>query len=66
MPKAISKVDLIEVGYSPYKASEIIRRTKLHLVNQGFDFYKNKRLGRVPVNAIEQVIGFNPFISDKG
>lgn len=62
MRETISKADLISVGYSAHKSSEIIRCAKFYMVKSGYDFYQNKRLGRVPIRAVEHVIGFNPFI----
>ena len=64
MKETISKTDLIRVGYSAYKSSEIIRCAKFYMVKTGYDFYKNKRLGQVPIKAVEHVIGFNPFIEN--
>lgn len=61
MLTTISKNELMTVGYSEYTASCIIRKAKIHLVNQGFQFYENKRLGRVPKQAIQEIIGFDPF-----
>lgn len=53
----IDKEDLIEYGFKPYQAITIIRRTKYELVQEGYSFYQNKRLGKVPVDAVEKVIG---------
>ena len=61
MSKAISKSELIEVGYSPFKSAEIIRAAKLRMVDRGFDFYANRRLGKVPVEIVQEILGFNPF-----
>ena len=61
MVKTVSKDDLIELGFKPATSAEIIRRAKYLMVKDGFDFYSNKRLGRVPITAVEKIIGYNPF-----
>lgn len=61
MTKLVSKKDLIQAGYSNYHAAKIIRDSKQLLVNKGFTYYKNRRLGVVPNHAIEELIGVNPL-----
>lgn len=53
----ISKNDLVALGYGEYQASDIIRKTKALMVNKGYSYYTNKRLGIVPVSAVEEVLG---------
>lgn len=36
---------------------EIIRQAKRSMVQQGYEFYSNRRLGRVPIEAVEAIIG---------
>lgn len=55
--RLISKLDLIHLGYSDYLASKIIRETKRLLVKQGFSYYNNRRIGKVPAAAVEKIIG---------
>lgn len=57
MSRLISKLDLIHLGYSEYLASKIIRETKQLLVKQGFSYYNNRRIGKVPAAAVEKIIG---------
>lgn len=57
MEKLITKKELIELGYSTYLASKIIRETKQLLVKQGFSYYNNRRVGKVPAAAVEKIIG---------
>ena len=45
-------------GYSESQASNLIRQAKQNLVQEGFDWYKNKRIGRVPIKTIEAILGF--------
>ena len=29
------------------------------MVNQGFEYYNNKRLGRVPIKTVEKILGID-------
>ena len=53
----ITKDDLIRIGYTTGTAQSIIRQAKYKMVSKGFSFYSNKRLGRVPVSIVEEIIG---------
>lgn len=53
----VTKKDLISLGYRENTAAELIRQAKRSMVQQGYEFYTNRRLGRVPVAAIEAIIG---------
>lgn len=53
----VSKQELIALGYKPHTASTIIRQTKKIMVQRGYPFYQNKRLGHVPRNVVEEIIG---------
>lgn len=55
--KTICKSDLISMGYAPHTASNLIRQAKIIMVQRGYPFYNNKRLGRVPVETIETILG---------
>lgn len=57
--KMIEKSHLVEMGFTQYQATTIIKQVKLNLVNQGYYLYNNKRLGLVPASAVESVIGIN-------
>lgn len=59
MNQTITKKELILLGYSNYFASEILRKAKTSLVEQGYTFYKSKKVNRVPINAIEGVLGYS-------
>lgn len=50
--------DLITLGYPKVTAQQIIRQSKLNMVKQGYTIYNNRRLGTVPVEAVEQILGF--------
>lgn len=53
----INKDVLIELGYPKSTAQNIIRQAKALMVQKGYPFYTNKRLGRVPKEAVEEIIG---------
>lgn len=49
--------DLEAIGFRKYQAQTIIRQAKLLMVKQGFALYNGKRLGVVPVESVEKIIG---------
>ena len=49
--------DLIKMGYNPYTAVSIIRQAKQIMVQKGYAFYNNRRLGHVPIVAVEEILG---------
>ena len=53
----VNKEDLVRIGYKPYTAQRIIREAKALLIDKGYPLYRNKRLGRVPKEAVEEIIG---------
>ncbi|EOA3381932.1 DUF3173 domain-containing protein [Enterococcus hirae] len=53
----VTKNELIDLGYGKYQSEDIIRRAKAIMVEKGFSYYLNKRLGLVPVSAVEEVLG---------
>lgn len=57
MSTVISKEELIAVGYPKTTAQGIIREAKALMVRRGYVFYNNKRLGRVPKEAVEEITG---------
>lgn len=57
MKQTMNKEDLIKMGYNPYTAISIIRQAKLIMVQQGYAFYNNRRLGHVPISAVEEILG---------
>lgn len=52
----ITKNDLIKQGLKEGTARKVIHEAKLLLVNQGFKFYNNKRLGAVPISTVEEIL----------
>lgn len=59
MSVTMNKHDVMELGFGPAQAVNIIRLGKHAMVNEGFMYYENRRLGRVPVHAIEKVLGMD-------
>ena len=57
MKQTINKEDLIKMGYNPYTAVSIIRQAKEIMVQKGYAFYNNRRLGYVPISAVEEILG---------
>lgn len=53
----ITKVELSQLGFGPSQCSDIIRKAKRLMVNKGYGYYANRRLGCVPVEAIEEILG---------
>ncbi|EHY0679240.1 DUF3173 family protein [Listeria monocytogenes] len=62
----LTKDDLIKLGYGSSASESLIREAKVYMVNQGFEYYKNRRLGRVPLKAIEAILGIDlAYINDQ-
>ncbi|MGF2054729.1 DUF3173 domain-containing protein [Vagococcus fluvialis] len=57
MKNTITKKDLINIGFPEYTSIKIIRQAKQIMVKQGYPFYNNKRLGRVPKETVESILG---------
>lgn len=57
MKSTICKNDLLSLGYKPHTAMMIIRQAKQIMVQKGYPFYNNKRLGYVPRDVVEEIIG---------
>jgi hypothetical protein len=57
MNELVTKDDLINAGFSKYTAINIIRQAKQIMVQRGYPFYNNKRLGRVPKETVESILG---------
>lgn len=56
--KTIDYRDLVQLGYPKATAQQIIRQSKLNMVKQGYNLYSNRRLGTVPIVAVEAILGF--------
>lgn len=54
----VTKQDLIALGYGSSFAADIIRQAKTRMVEKGYPFYASRKLDRVPVGAVEELLGF--------
>lgn len=57
MNTTVTKADLEKIGYRPHTAESVIRQAKEIMVKRGYPFYHNKRLGRVPRDVVESLLG---------
>lgn len=57
--KTMSYKDVVALGFTPYQARRIIQIAKDDMVKAGFPLYNNKRMGIVPVTAIEKITGLS-------
>lgn len=55
----ISKTELMKLGYKEHTSISIIRQAKQIMIKQGYAFYNNKRLGRVPKSVVENILGIS-------
>lgn len=53
----VNKDDLVALGFKVGTAYSIIKQAKYLMINKGFTFYENKRLGAVPRSAVEEILG---------
>jgi len=53
----ITKSELIELGFGPSQSADIIRKAKRLMVFKGYGYYENRKLGRVPIEAVEEILG---------
>lgn len=47
------------LGFSKWQSEDLVRRSKRLMVQKGYAYYENRRLGIVPVEAVEEVLGLN-------
>ena len=47
-----------ELQFPEATAKAIIRQAKIKMVKSGYAIYNNKRLGTVPIFAVEETLGF--------
>lgn len=70
MIQNITKTDIMVLtGYSKTQAQNVLRKAKATMVADGFSWYSNKRVSRVPIKAVEEILGYkldleNVIISD--
>lgn len=61
----VTKEDLVSLGFGVSQSCDIIRKAKKLMVNKGYIYYSNRRLGRVPVDAVEEILGIKINFNDK-
>ncbi|WP_213495619.1 DUF3173 family protein [Lactococcus formosensis] len=49
--------DLVKLGFTVGTSRSLIKQAKQVMINRGFDFYDNKRLGTVPLEVVEEILG---------
>ena len=57
MNTTVTKNELMTLGFGPSQSSDIVRRAKALMVQKGYSYYTSKRLGRVPISAVEEILG---------
>lgn len=57
----VTKRDLIELGYGPSFAADIIKKAKELMVEKGHTYYQSRKLDRVPKEAVEELLGITQF-----
>ena len=55
----ITRQDLVGLGYKSETSRKIIAQAKSILIKRGYIFYDNKRLGRVPIEVVEEILGLH-------
>ena len=58
----VTKDDLVALGFKTGTAYNIIKQAKYLMINKGFTFYENRRLGAVPRSAVEEILGFSLLV----
>ena len=54
--KTATRQDIIKLGFSQYYADKIFKECKTLLITKWYSFYKNKKIKRIPVSIIEEVL----------
>ncbi|MFW8665028.1 DUF3173 domain-containing protein [Enterococcus entomosocium] len=57
--KTITRQDLIKMGFSQYYADKIFKECKDLLIANGYSFYRNNKIKRIPVSVIEEVLNIS-------
>lgn len=56
--KTVNCSHLVKIGFPKSTSQQIIRQAKRMMVKRGYTLYANKRLGNVPIDAVEEILGF--------
>lgn len=49
--------DVMELGFPKHTARSIIKQAKVELINKGLTIYENNRIGSVPREIVEEILG---------
>lgn len=49
--------DVMHLGFPKHTARSIIKQGKVLLVNRGYTIYENNRIGTVPKEIVEEILG---------
>ena len=58
--------DVMELGSPKHTARSIIKQAKIQLVNRGLTLYTNNRIGTVPREIVEEILGIQFPIKKEG
>lgn len=61
----ISKKDLINLGYGNSFSVDIIKQSKQLMIKKGHTYYESRKLDRVPVGAVEEILGIKFYDKSK-
>ena len=62
----VSYKDIVNLGFPRHTARSIIKQAKIQLVNRGLTLYANNRIGTVPREIVEEILGIQFPIKKEG
>ena len=62
----INYKDIMNLGFPKHTARSIIKQAKIQLVNRGLTLYANNRIGTVPREIVEEILGIQFPIKKEG
>ena len=62
----INYKDIMNLGFPKHTARSIIKQAKIKLVNRGLTLYANNRIGTVPREIVEEILGIQFPIKKEG
>jgi hypothetical protein len=54
--KTATRKDIIDLGFFRYYADKIFKECKRLLVKEGYTFYRNSKIKRIPISVLEEVL----------
>ena len=58
--------DIMNLGFPKHTTRSIIKQSKIQLVNKGLTLYTNNRIGTVPREIVEEILGIQFPIKKEG